>query len=256
MIGNGQEESAGQVGSLDAIGVRNPVLPGDHPDPSVVRVGNDYYLMSLRRAGRIDHFIDPSIFNDDDGRRYLVFGGGWVHELAADGSRLVGEAKQVWRGTGGIAPEGPHILKRNGWYYMLLSEGGIFFGHCCTLARSRSVWGPHEACPRNPNNRCGSAAAEGGTRQAGRSRGRQLVDEAPGRPPADVERRHAAWPRDFPGAGPLDGRRLARRRRRRAAGRAGAENGGRAGGRKERGFGAAGRDVHRRFCGRCDRSGL
>jgi len=96
------------------------------------------------------HFIDPSIFDDDDGRRYLVFGGGWVQELAADGSRLVGEARQVWPGAGGRNPEGPHLLKRDSFYYLLLAEGGIGLEHHSTLARSRSVWGPYEPCPRNP----------------------------------------------------------------------------------------------------------
>ncbi|HZG76695.1 MAG TPA: family 43 glycosylhydrolase, partial [Paenibacillus sp.] len=86
----------------------------------------------------------------DDGKKYLAFGGGWVHELAADGSGLVGEAKQVWPGTGGAAPEAPHLVKRDGWYYLMLAEGGTFFDHMETVARSRSVWGPYEPCPRNP----------------------------------------------------------------------------------------------------------
>lgn len=213
--------------------ISNPVLPGDNPDPSIVRVGSDYYMVTstfqffpgvqilhsrdlakwkpighvITRKSQLDltgmpdsfgvfapdisyydgkfwvvvpyyhgqprctillfvadqpegpyseavmlkhHFIDPSIFNDDDGRRYLAFGGGWVHELARDGAQLIGEAKQVWPGTGGSAPEAPHIVKRNGWYYLMLAEGGTFFEHMETVGRSRSVWGPYEPCPHNP----------------------------------------------------------------------------------------------------------
>ncbi|MFS0725142.1 family 43 glycosylhydrolase [Paenibacillus sp. 1P07SE] len=213
--------------------VANPVLPGDHPDPSVVRVGDDYYMVCstfqyfpavevlhaknlvdwrpighvIERVEQLDladvpdsfgvfapdisyadgkywvvvpyyhgqprctnilyladrpegpydngtvlnhHFIDPSIFHDENGRKYLAFGGGWIHELAADGSSLIGEARQVWPGTGGAAPEAPHVIKRDGWYYLILAEGGTFFDHMVTAARSRSIWGPYEPCPYNP----------------------------------------------------------------------------------------------------------
>ncbi|MFD0619593.1 family 43 glycosylhydrolase, partial [Paenibacillus sp. GCM10027629] len=41
------------------------------------------------------HFIDPSIFNDDNGQRYLAFGGGWIHELASDGTGLLGALRTV-----------------------------------------------------------------------------------------------------------------------------------------------------------------
>ena len=33
-------------------------------------------------------------------------------------------SKPLWRGTGGRYPEGPHIYKKDGWYYLLISEGG------------------------------------------------------------------------------------------------------------------------------------
>lgn len=211
----------------------NPVLQGDYPDPSVVRVGNDYYMVSstfqyfpavvvlhsrnlvdwqtighvITRKEQLDltgmpdsfgvfapdisysdgkywvvvpffhgqprctnilytsdrpegpysngtvlnhHFIDPSIFHDEDGRRYLVCGGGWLQELARNGSRVIGKPKQVWPGTGGAAPEAPHLLKKDGWYYLMLAEGGTFFDHMATAARSRTIWGPYEPCPHNP----------------------------------------------------------------------------------------------------------
>lgn len=53
-------------------------------------------------------------------------------------------------GCGGICPEGPHLYKRNGMYYLLLAEGGTEYGHMVTIQRSASVYGPYEPCPHNP----------------------------------------------------------------------------------------------------------
>jgi xylan 1,4-beta-xylosidase len=46
--------------------------------------------------------------------------------------------------------EGPHLYKRNGWYYLLTAEGGTVYNHAATLARSRSIDGPYEIHPQNP----------------------------------------------------------------------------------------------------------
>src|SRR5690606_35318364 len=43
--------------------------------------------------------------------------------------------------------EGPHIFKRNGWYYLTTAEGGTGYGHAVTMARSRSIDGPYEMHP-------------------------------------------------------------------------------------------------------------
>ena len=56
----------------------------------------------------------------------------------------------MWSGTGGQHPEGPHLYFRDGWYYLLLSEGGTEYGHMITMARAKSPWGPFEPCARNP----------------------------------------------------------------------------------------------------------
>jgi len=95
--------------------------------------------------------IDPSLFVDDDGSRYMVIAPGiTLVRLSPDGDRLAGEPRQVWPGTGRRAPEGPRLIKRGGWYYALLAEGGTGFAHCVTVARSRSLFGPYECCPDNP----------------------------------------------------------------------------------------------------------
>ena len=46
--------------------------------------------------------------------------------------------------------EGPHLYKRNGWYYILAAEGGTTWEHAATVARSRAIEGPYEPHPFNP----------------------------------------------------------------------------------------------------------
>ena len=64
--------------------------------------------------------------------------------------KLEGDIKELWRGTGGVWPEGPHLYKVNGKYYLMISEGGTSYDHMLTVARSDSPWGPFEANPKNP----------------------------------------------------------------------------------------------------------
>jgi alpha-N-arabinofuranosidase len=59
-------------------------------------------------------------------------------------------SKAIWTGTGGRYPEAPHIYKKDGWYYLLISEGGTEYGHKVTIARSRNIDGPYESNPSNP----------------------------------------------------------------------------------------------------------
>jgi len=100
--------------------------------------------------------IDPSLFFDDDGKVYYIRhvggGDGYIgqQELDLATGKLVGEMKKIWGGTGGVWAEGPHMYKRNGRYYLVISEGGTSYNHMVTIARSASPWGPFEACPRNP----------------------------------------------------------------------------------------------------------
>ncbi|KAI8810986.1 xylan 1,4-beta-xylosidase [Cladochytrium replicatum] len=53
-------------------------------------------------------------------------------------------------GTGGRYPEGPHIYKREGFYYLLISEGGTEYAHSLTVFRSTTLFGPYESSPYNP----------------------------------------------------------------------------------------------------------
>jgi alpha-N-arabinofuranosidase len=107
--------------------------------------------------------IDPSLFFDDDGRAWYVgnhippdpeFPGQaeiWLQELDPDAMVLVGERHYLWRGCcGGVWAEGPHIYKKEGYYYLLISEGGTAYEHALSVAISKNITGPYQNNPRNP----------------------------------------------------------------------------------------------------------
>jgi alpha-N-arabinofuranosidase len=213
-------------------GFDNPVLPGFYPDPSVCRVGDDYYLVNssfqyfpgvpihhskdlihwqpighcLTRPSQLEltksgfwggiyapsiryhegtfymvttntsnkgNFyvytndpagewseplwvaqggIDPDLFFDDDGKTYFMSTEGGIRLCEIDiatGAQLTASTK-IWQGTGGRYPEAPHIYKKDGYYYLLIAEGGTEYGHKVTIARSRLIYGPYEGNPANP----------------------------------------------------------------------------------------------------------
>lgn len=95
--------------------------------------------------------IDPSIFTDDDGRRYMLLNrGARIFEISPDGKRQLSEAKLLYYGHNKRAPEGSHLLKKDGWYYLFQAEGGTGMGHRISVARSRELFGTYEPCPFNP----------------------------------------------------------------------------------------------------------
>lgn len=83
--------------------------------------------------------IDAHVFEDDDGRAYLYYGG-WRHcvvvELGPDRESTIGEFHEI---TPEHYVEGPFMLKRNGTYFLMWSEGswgdatyGIAYGRAET----------------------------------------------------------------------------------------------------------------------------
>jgi xylan 1,4-beta-xylosidase len=106
--------------------------------------------------------FDPSLFHDDDGRKWLVnmvceyrkgrnrFGGILLQEYSPEEKRLVGPITNIFNGTGLGKTEGPHLYKWHGYYYLLTAEGGTGFGHAVTIARSSRIEGPYEVDPANP----------------------------------------------------------------------------------------------------------
>ncbi|MGJ9385611.1 glycoside hydrolase family 43 protein [Salipaludibacillus sp. CF4.18] len=228
----------------------NPVIPGFYPDPSVCRVGDDYYLVASTfeyypgvpiftskdlvhwqqighvldrpsqlnlqgvpcskgiyaatiryheglfyvvttfvesKEGKRRNFyvtaedpagswsepiwledapgIDPSLFFDDDGKVYYTGNRPppagpeypkhveiWMQELDLEKQQLVGERVSLWDGALKQihAQEGPRQFKRNGYYYLMIAEGGTGFTHSVTIARSQTIEGPYEVCKHNP----------------------------------------------------------------------------------------------------------
>ncbi|KAF1965088.1 hypothetical protein BU23DRAFT_490688 [Bimuria novae-zelandiae CBS 107.79] len=108
--------------------------------------------------------FDPSLFHDDDddGKTWFVnmlldhrrrprsFAGIRLQQWDHETGKLVGPWKTIFKGTELDLVEGPHLYKRNGWYYLLTAEGGTGYEHAATLARSRDIWGPYEVHPQNP----------------------------------------------------------------------------------------------------------
>ncbi|OQD95991.1 hypothetical protein PENVUL_c099G06266 [Penicillium vulpinum] len=100
--------------------------------------------------------IDPSLLFDDDGRVYVQLcktGPEFqIYNSEIDittGARIV-EPTLIWKGWKKGYTEGPHIYKKDGWYYLLCAEGGTFRYHMLSIARSRSIWGPYEPYDKNP----------------------------------------------------------------------------------------------------------
>ena len=217
----------------------NPIIPGFHPDPSICRVGEDYYLVTstfeylpgipvfhsrdllrweqignvldredqltlasgqgsggifaptlrhhdgrfwmittniadvrnghlivtaedpagpwstpVRTPGAVG--IDPDLSWDLDGTCYLTWASGRpdrpIVQAAVDPATgvLLSEPIALWSGTGLAHPEGPHLYHRDGWWYLVLAEGGTERGHAVSVARSRSITGPYQGHPANP----------------------------------------------------------------------------------------------------------
>jgi alpha-N-arabinofuranosidase len=105
--------------------------------------------------------IDPTIYWDEDGKSYFISTGHTssngtykdgivLSEINLKTGKRITEPIVIWQGTGGRYPEGPHIYKKDGYYYLMISEGGTEYGHMVTIARSRQIYGPYESCPANP----------------------------------------------------------------------------------------------------------
>ncbi|MBL7070713.1 MAG: glycoside hydrolase family 43 protein [Candidatus Omnitrophica bacterium] len=97
--------------------------------------------------------IDPSLFFDDNGKVYLTSTDDdriVQSRIDIKTGKLLTKPVEIWPGTGGSYPEGPHLYKINGLYYLMIAEGGTEYGHMETIARSDSPWGPYESYPDNP----------------------------------------------------------------------------------------------------------
>ena len=103
--------------------------------------------------------FDPSLFHDDDGRKYLLnmvwdfrpgfnrFSGIAIQEYSCELQCLVGRPHIIFEGTSLGFTEGPHLYKRNGFYYLLTAEGGTGWGHAVSMARSKELMGNYQLHP-------------------------------------------------------------------------------------------------------------
>ncbi len=227
--------------------IQNPILPGFFPDPSICRVGEDYYLANstfewfpgvplhhsrdlanwriighaLTRPSQLDlrgvadsagvwapslshadgQFwliytnvrntgmgrpfkdigiylttapditgpwsepitlnsigFDPSLFHDD-GRKWLLnmiwdfrkgyyrFAGIVIQEYDHRQRKLVGPMTKILEKKN-ILCEGPNIYKHDGWYYLMMAEGGTSWTHGISMARAKNILGPYELDPQ------------------------------------------------------------------------------------------------------------
>ena len=112
--------------------------------------------------------IDPSLFFDDDGQAYVLNNGPpegaplyaghraiWAQALDIKTLTMVGPRILLVNGGVDLAQhpfwiEGPHLFKRDGFYYLICAEGGTNEGHSEVVFRASSPLGPFAPGPSNP----------------------------------------------------------------------------------------------------------
>ena len=99
--------------------------------------------------------FDPSLFHDEDGRKYMVsmvtdhripkkyVGRLVLQEYSHEKKCMIGEGKEIYQADR-IFLEGPHIFKRGEYYYLFTADTGTGEGHGQSIQRSGSIWGPYE----------------------------------------------------------------------------------------------------------------
>lgn len=113
--------------------------------------------------------IDPSLFFDDNNKAYIIYNsvspGGKplyeghrtirMHDFDAGNLKVTGDEKIMVNGGADITKkpvwiEGPHIIKKNGYYYLICAEGGTEYNHSEVVFRSRDADGPYISFEKNP----------------------------------------------------------------------------------------------------------
>jgi beta-xylosidase len=145
------------------VGPKDPELQGDSQPSNFLITATDLGDPATFSDPLYFDFygIDPSLFFDDDGSVYLQ--GSFIHgydkkpatvirqaKFDAITGSLMSEAVNIWQGAGDKCPEGPHMYKRDGMYWLLIAEGGTHATHKVTMARSSNIWGPFESYEQNP----------------------------------------------------------------------------------------------------------
>jgi beta-xylosidase len=102
---------------------------------------------------------DPDIFFDSDGTVYsqcavTINSDPFTTEIQQFTIDLktgkTTPARFLTNGTNVQPPEGPHMYYHDGWYWLLLAEGGTALDHQVTMSRSKKPTGPFKLDPANP----------------------------------------------------------------------------------------------------------
>lgn len=106
--------------------------------------------------------FDPSLFHDDDGSHYLInmlydyrvdyqtFAGLVIQEIDLEEFRLIGERRLFFKGTSLGVCEGPQLMKKDGYYYLLSAAGGTGYSHAAVVCKSTTLFGDYELSPYTP----------------------------------------------------------------------------------------------------------
>jgi len=168
--------------NLDSLGISRGIFaPSIHYHDgtfymisTLVDAGGNFFVTATDPAGPWSdpvflpfYGIDPSIFFDDDGKAYIVNNDAPAYEPLYDGHRAIwirpfdpdaGTVDEPWVIVDGgvdlsqkpIWIEGPHIFKKDGWYYLICAEGGTADWHSEVVFRSDKVEGPYDPFDGNP----------------------------------------------------------------------------------------------------------
>ena len=117
----------------------DPIWLDDAPgfDPSLSFVDGRAYYVGTRLAEQPQWHDEAEV---------------WLQELDLERMQLTGEKRVLWHGAveGAVWAEGPHIYEKDGWFYLVASEGGTEDHHAISVARSRDILGPYEGSRGNP----------------------------------------------------------------------------------------------------------
>jgi len=97
--------------------------------------------------------IDPDLAWDESGAAFVTYAGAsGIEQVRVDLERgtALESPRRLWSGTGLQYPEAPHLYHRDGFWYLLIAEGGTERGHAVSVARGRSIEGPFQGDPTNP----------------------------------------------------------------------------------------------------------
>ena len=98
-------------------------------------------------------YVDPSLLFENDSMYYVSPDNNVSFLLGTMNPKtgnFIKPLTKIASGTGGTSPEGSHLYKINGYYYLMSAEGGTGYQHMEVIQRSKSPWGPYTVSPINP----------------------------------------------------------------------------------------------------------